>query len=76
MWVRLGRFIECSGVLPNTQFVYIEGLGTCDTLLCVAHTLQSALVRGQEAKIVQFDFSAASDKVNHRGIFLISALWE
>ena len=31
-------------------------------------TLQSALGSGQEARIVQIDFSAASDKVNPQGI--------
>ena len=41
--VRLGRFMERSGVLPTTQFAYRKGLGTCDALLCVFHTLQSAL---------------------------------
>ena len=34
----------------------------------MSHTLQSALERGQGARIVQIDFSAAFDKVNHRGI--------
>ena len=33
--VRLGRFMERSGVLPTTQFSYRKGLGTCDALLCV-----------------------------------------
>ena len=42
--VRLGRFMERSGVLPTTQFADQKGLGTCDALLCVPHTLQSALV--------------------------------
>ena len=28
--VRLGRFIERSGVLPTNQFAYRKGLGTCD----------------------------------------------
>ena len=37
--VRHGRFMECSGVLPTTQFAYRKGLGTCDALLCVSHTL-------------------------------------
>ena len=41
--VRLRRFIECNGILPTTQFAYRKGLGTCDALLCVSHTLQSAL---------------------------------
>ena len=30
--VRFGRFMECSGVLPITQFAYRKGLGTCDAL--------------------------------------------
>ena len=34
----------------------------------MAHTLQSALEMGQEARIVQIDFSAAFDRVNHQGI--------
>ena len=51
--VCLGRFTERSGVLPTTQFAYRKGLGTCDALLCVSHTLQSALESGQEARIVQ-----------------------
>ena len=35
---------------------------------CVSHTLQSALEDGQDARIVQIDFSAAFDRVNHQGI--------
>ena len=65
--VRLGRFMERSDALPTTQFAYQKGLGTCDALLCVSHTLQSALERGQEARIVQIDFSAAFDWVNASG---------
>ena len=34
----------------------------------MSHTLQSALDRGQEARIVQIDFNAAFDRVNHQGI--------
>ena len=60
--------MERSGVLPTTQFAYRKGLGTCDALLCVSHTLQSALESGQKARIVQIDFSAAFDRVNHQGI--------
>ena len=68
MAVRLGRFKENCGVLATTQFAYGKGLGTCDALLCVSLTLQSALESGQEARIVQIDFSAAIDGVNHQGI--------
>ena len=51
-------------MLSTNQFAYRKGLGTCDAILCVAHTLQSALETGQEASIVQIDFSAAFDRVN------------
>ena len=53
--------MERSGILPTTQFAYRKGLGTCDALLCMSHTLQSALENGQEARIVQI--------VNHQCIF-------
>ena len=66
--VRLGRFMEVRGVLPTTQFADRKGLGACDVLLCVVHTLQNALEIWQEARIVQIDFSAAFDRVNHQGI--------
>ena len=61
MSARFG-FMERSGVLPTTQFAYRKGLGTSDALLCVSHTLQSALESGQ------IDCSAAFDRVNHLGI--------
>ena len=63
--VRLGRFISRSGVLPTTQFAYRKGMGTCDALLRVPHTLQSALDSGQKAGIVQIDFSATFERVNY-----------
>ena len=66
--VRLGRFMEHCGVFLTTQFAYRRGLGTCDALLFVSHTLQSALKSGQEARIVQIDFSTAFNRVNHQVI--------
>ena len=60
--------MENSGVLPTTQFGYQKLLGTCDAILCVSYTLQSALESWKEARIVQVDFSAAFDSVNHLGI--------
>ena len=60
--------MKCIGVLPTTQFAYRKGLATCDALPCVAHTLQSALEMGQEARIVQIDFSAIFFRVNHQRI--------
>ena len=75
MSVRLRRFMECNGELPTTQFAYRNDLGTCDALLCVFHTLQSALVSEQEARIVQIDFSPAFDRLDHRAFSTGSALW-
>ena len=66
--VCLGRFMERSSVLPTTQFAYWKGLGTCDALLCMSHTLQSALESGQEARIKQIDFRAGFDRVNRLSI--------
>ena len=67
--------MEYSGVLPTTQFAYRKVLGTCDALLCMSHTLQTALESRQTAKIVQVDFNAAFDKVNHQGIYISSVQW-
>ena len=36
-------------------------MATCDALLCMSHSLQSALDSSQEARIVQIDFSATID---------------
>ena len=66
--VRLGRFMERSGVLPPIQFAYRNGLGTCDALLCVSHALLSAMESGQEERILKIVFTAAVDRVNHQGI--------
>ena len=55
-------------MLPTTQFSYRKGLGTCDDLLCVAHIFHNVLEMGQEARILQIDFSAAFDRANHQGI--------
>ena len=75
--VRLRRFMEGRDVLPTTQFAYRNGLGTCDALLCVAHTLQIASEMGQEVRIIQIDFSAAFDRVSSiRGFSSSSVLWE
>ena len=41
--------------------------------MCVSNTLQSALESEQEARLVQIDFGAAFDRVNHMGILYISS---
>ena len=56
-------------MLPTTQFAYRKDLCTYDALLYVSHALQSTLDSGQEARIVQIDFSAAFDTV--KGFVLI-----
>ena len=62
--VRLGQFMERSGVLPTrTQFAYRTGPRIRDGLLCMSHKLKSALESGQEARIVLIDF-----RVNHQKI--------
>ena len=66
--VRLGRFMESRGELPTTEVTNRKGHGTCDALLYVAHTLQNALEIGQEARILQVDFSADFDRVNDQEI--------
>ena len=68
MSVRLGQIMKRSGVLPTIQFSYRKGLDICNALLCVSNTLQSALESGQEARIVDLDFSAAFVRVNRQVI--------
>ena len=60
---------------PTTQFTYRKGLGTCDAI-CVAHTLQSALKMGQEARIVQIDSVPLLTGSTIRGFSSSSVLWE
>ena len=43
-------------------------MGTCDALLDIVSTGQMELDRGGELALVQIDFSAAFDKVNHGGL--------
>ena len=64
-------------MLTTTQFAYRKGLSTCDALLGVSHTVQSALDSGQEVGIVQIDFSAAFERVNHQSIlyYLLCGYW-
>ena len=65
--VPLRQFMERIGVLPTTQFAYRKGLGTCDALFaCRIHC--KVHWRAGRTRIVQIDFSAAFDRVNHQGI--------
>ena len=62
-------------MLPTTQFACRKGLGTCDDLLCLSHTLQSALESGQEARIVQIDLVQPLIGSTIWAFSLSSALW-
>lgn len=62
---RLMRFAENKHLLPNDQFAYRKGLGTCDALLTMVGHIQAALDRGGEACAVSLDFSSAFDRINH-----------
>ena len=65
---RFGCFLERSGVLPSHQYSYRKRLGTCDALLDIVCAGQFELDRGGELALVQIDFSAAFDRVNHGGL--------
>ena len=65
--LRLGRFLERSGVLSSHQYSYRKGLGTCDALLDIVCA---------GLALVQIDFSAAFDRVNHGDlVFKIAGSW-
>ena len=69
--LRFGRFLEISGVLSSHQYSYRKNLGTCDALLdivCADSAGQMELDRGGELALVQIDFTAAFDRVNHGGL--------
>ena len=65
---KLHNLLERNSLIPHSQFLYSKGLGTCDALLTLSHHLQAALNRDIEGRYVQLDFSAAFDRVSHRGL--------
>ena len=67
-------FLERSGVLSSHLYSYRKGLRTCDALLDIVCAGQLELDRGGELALIQIDFSAAFDRVNHGG--LVFKLWE
>ena len=64
---KLSIFLERNSILPPSQFSFSSGLGICDALLTLSHSLQIALDKGMEGKLVQLEFSAAFDRVSHCG---------
>ena len=69
MSVRLGRFVENRGVLPNSQFAYWKSQGTCDALFCVCPIQCKVHWRvGSKARFVQIAFGTSFDRVSYQGI--------
>lgn len=54
-------------LLLDNQFAYRISLGITDALLTIPHEFQPALCHGQDAWVVQLDFSATFDRVHHGG---------
>ena len=69
--VRLGWLVECRGVLLTTKTIFKKDIGRCDALLCVIHTLQTALEGVEEARIVRIDFRVAFNRVGHQAILFV-----
>ena len=64
----LYKYLEANAYLPSSQYAYRKKLGTCDALLDISSLVQENLDKGFETRIVQIDFSAAFDLVNHRAL--------
>lgn len=67
MSTRFSRFLESFHLLPDNHFTHRKGLGKTDALLTISHEFQLA-DRGQEAWVVQLDFSAAFDRVGQANL--------
>ena len=64
----LYRYLESNGLLARSQYAYRKQLGTCDALLDLTSCMQDNLDKGFESRLVQIDFSAAFDLVNHKAL--------
>ena len=61
--------MECSGLLLSHQYAYNYGVSSWNAILDIVYACHRELDSGRDARelaIVQFDFSAAFDRVNHR----------
>jgi hypothetical protein len=65
---KLASFAEKHRLFPARQFSYRKNFGCVDALLVIAQRAQQALDVGSECRLIQIDFSAAFDRVNHRGL--------
>ena len=68
IFIPLYKYLEANAYLPSSQYAYRKKLGTCDALLDISSLVQENLDKGFETRIVQIDFSAAFDLVNHRAL--------
>ena len=65
---KLSQFCESRSLFPSQQFSYRKNYGCVDALLSISNEIQTALDRGGECRLIQLDFSAAFDRVNHRAL--------
>ena len=64
----LYRFLEANNLLARSRYAYRKHLGTSDALLDLTCCRQENLDRVYESRLVQIDFSAGFDLVNHRAL--------
>ncbi|XP_064095195.1 uncharacterized protein LOC135207395 [Macrobrachium nipponense] len=64
----LYKYIESKGLLADSQYPYRKRLGTCYALLVLTRHLQGKIDKGFECRVIQIDFSAAFDLVNHKAL--------
>ena len=64
----LNNFSEKKDLFPHLQFGVRKGLCTCDALLTITNFVQKALNCGCEVHMVDLDFSAAFDRINHKAL--------
>ncbi|MEL7079449.1 MAG: reverse transcriptase family protein [Cyanobacteria bacterium J06582_2] len=64
----LYNYLESNNLLASSNYAYKKRLGTCDALLDLTCYIQDNLDKGFESRLVQIDFSAAFDLVNHKAL--------
>ena len=64
----LYNYLESNNLLASSNYAYKKQLGTCDALLDLTCYMQDNLDKGFESRLVQIDFSAAFDLVNHKAL--------
>ena len=65
---KLSQFCESRSLFPSQQFSNRKNYGCVDALLSISNEIKTALDRGGESRLIQLDFSAAFDRVNHRAL--------